>query len=943
MSDAGTRGPHGGGLVGRTTEIERAVAVAAGNALEVAVVIEGAPGIGKTVVLQAALDAAAETGALVLQTRPSEAELRMPLLGLHDLLAPVIPDALRSLSPPQRTRLEVALGIGSGTDGSVGTEGAAGSDGSGVDEGQLGVAVLNLLRGLAARRRVILAIDDLQWLDSSTAAVLDVALGRLRDADVRLLATSREGAESGRFSVERLFRDRHVLLELRGLGLGELHRLIADRLDRPLPRPALVRIHEITRGNPYHALELARSLSSGGLASSGLNAALPADVGVLLRQRIEGLPATARDVVAVVALSHRPSNENVARTLEIPMVELEARASAAVDANLLVLTDRGISLAHPLVGSAARQVVGQAGTRAIHLRLAAVVEDPDEAAVHLALGTSLPDAAVAGALEAAAARGLARGATIDAIDQLDRTIQLTPDGHVDDLVRRRLLLIRALILAGDTRRAGAELDALGVDAIGDQQMRAEAVLLLGVVQRYLGEHAAAIERYVDALRWVTDDRTRARLHLRLAWLTEWSMASALEHSDRALALLDPDGSPLDYSFALLTAARVRLHLGIAADHEAIARGEALQAAAVERDWNVSTTPIDWAIWMEDWDRGRALLDAGAHAAEEAGDETLAGALLRRRAELETWSGNLAIAAELVESAVEQAESTQQLPAIVSAKARRALVRAHLGDLEPAQREADEAFEMADGLKIPPVLGYAVAAVAAAALGRGDLSRVDAVATRGAAELDATGDIDQTAHRFASDHLEALVGLGQLDRARTLADRLRRRGDLGPRPTWSAIAARGDAGIALAEGRLEDASEQMDRALGFHGQGAVPLEHGRTLLAAAGLERRLGRRKAAAAGLATTLEIFERIGAAGWAGVARDELSRLSGGRAERHALTPSEERIATLASEGMRNREIAERLRISEKTVEAALSHAYEKLHIRSRAQLATALRERDS
>lgn len=917
-------------LVGRATEVARAIEVAVGSKPELAVLIEGAPGIGKTVVLEAAIDAAAATGALVLQTRPGEAEMRMPLLGLHDLLGPVVPEALASLSPPQRSRLEVALGIGAATDGAD------------VDEGQLAVAVLNLLRGLAARRRVVLAIDDLQWLDSSTAAILDVALGRLRDANIRLLATARPGTESGRLSVERLFRDRHVRLDLRGLDLGELHRLIADRLDPPLARPALVRIHEITRGNPFHALELARSLSADGAPGGGLNAALPADVGVLLRQRIEQLAPTVQEVVALVALSPRQSNERVARVLDIPMVELETRAGAAVDAGLLGVTDRGLSLAHPLVGSAARQVLGQAGTRAMHLRLAAVVDDPDEAAIHLSLGTSLPDKAVAGALEAAATRGLARGATIDAIDQLDRTIQLTPAGHLDDLVRRRVLLVRALILAGDTRRAGAELDSLGVDAIGDLAMRAEAVLLLGVVQRYLGEHAAAIERYEDALRWVTDTRTKARLHLRLAWLTEWSMETALEHAVRALELLDANDAPLDYSFALLMAARVRLHLGIAADHAAIARGEALQATAVERDWNVSTTPIDWAIWMEDWNRGRALLDAGERAAEEAGDETLAGALLRRRVELETWSGNLALAAELVETAVEQAESTQQLPAIVSAKARRALVRAHVGDLEPAQREADEALERADGLSIPPVLGYAAAAVAAAALGRGDLRRVDEVATRVAAELDATGDIDHSAHRFASDHLEALVGLGQLDRARALADRLRRRGELGPRPTWSAIAARGDSGIALAEGRLDDASDQMDRALAFHGREGVPLEHGRTLLAAAALERRRGRRKAAAARVAAALEIFDRIGAAGWAGLARDELSQLSGGRTERHELTPSEERIATLASEGMRNREIAAQLGISEKTVEASLSHAYEKLQIRSRAQIATALRRRD-
>ena len=921
-------------LVGRTTEVARAIEVAAGRTSELAVLIEGAPGIGKTVVLEAAIDAAAAGGALVLQTRPREAEMRMPLLGLQDLLRPVIPDALRSLPTAQRIRLEAALGIGSGADATDGTD---------VDEGKLAIAVLNLLRGLATRRRVVLAIDDLQWLDASTAAVLDVALGRLQEVDVRLLATARQGTASGRLSIERLFRDRHVRLDLRGLALGELHRLIADRLDRPMPRPTLVRIHEITRGNPFHALELARSLVSGGTQSGALNAALPADVGLLLRRRIEQLAPPAQEVVAVVALSPRPSNETVARALQIPMAELETRASAAVDADLLTVTDRGLALAHPLIGSAARQVLGQAGTRAIHQRLAAVVDDEDEAAVHLSLGTSLPDAAVAGALEAAASRGLARGATIDAIDQLDRTIQLTPEGQRDDLVRRRLLLVRALILAGDTRRAGAELDALGVDAIGDPSMRAEAVLLLGVVQRYLGEHAAVIARYEDALSWVTDTRTLARLHLRLAWLTEWSMAKSVEHADRALALLDPDDAPRDYSFALLTAARVRLHLGIRADHEAIARGEALQAAAAERDWNVSTTPIDWAIWMEDWDRGRALLDAGSRAAEEAGDETLAGALLRRRVELETWSGNLKLAAELAETAVELAESTQQLPSIASAKARRALVKAQLGDLASAERDAAEAFAMAEGFDIPIILGYAATALAAAALGKGDLQRVDEVVTRATAALDATGDVDQAAHRFHGDHLEALVGLGQLERARALANRLRRRGELGPRPTWSGIAARGEAGIALAEGRLAEASEQMDRALAFHASGAVPLEQARTLLAAAALERRRGRRKAAEAQLATALEILDRMGAAGWAARAGGERSRPSGGRTEPNALAPSEERIATLASEGLRNREIAERLAISEKTVEAALSNAYEKLQIRSRAQLATALQRRNS
>ena len=108
MSDAGAR------LVGRTAEVARSVEVAAGNAPEVAVLIEGAAGIGKTVVLQAAIDAAAATGALVLQTRPSEAELRMPLLGLHDLLAPVIPDAFGRSRHRSRPGSRPPSGSGSG-------------------------------------------------------------------------------------------------------------------------------------------------------------------------------------------------------------------------------------------------------------------------------------------------------------------------------------------------------------------------------------------------------------------------------------------------------------------------------------------------------------------------------------------------------------------------------------------------------------------------------------------------------------------------------------------------------------------------------------------------------------------------------------------------------------------------------------------------------------
>jgi DNA-binding CsgD family transcriptional regulator len=915
-------------LIGRASEVAASVGVITGTGPDLAVLIEGTPGIGKTVVLDAAIDAARAAGALVLQTRPSEAEGHMAFLGLHDLLAPALSEALPTLPAPQRARIEAAIGIG------------AAPEGDGHDEGRLAIAVLGALRSLAARRRLVLAIDDLQWLDPSSAAVLDVTLGRLREADVRVVAARREGADArGRLDLPRLFRDRVVTVRLGGLTIGELHRLLTERLGEALARPALLRVHEISRGNAFHALELARSLGPGGAPGPALRAAVPADVALLLRRRLATLPRSSRDLVTLVALSPRPSNETLARVLDITLDELDERAAAPIAAGLLSLVDRGLALAHPLVGSAARQELGQRTIQAWHRRLAAAVADDDEAAVHLSLGTTQPDENVAAALERAARRGLGRGATIDAIDQLDRTIQLTPDGHADALVRRRLLLVRALVLAGDTRRAGAVLDRLEIDDIGDPSMRADAVLLLGVVQRFLGEHVAAMARHEDALRWTTDDRLRARLHMRLAWLSEWDLARALEHAEQALALLDPAIAALDYSFVLLLTARLRLHLGLAADHDAVRRGSELQAAAAERDWNLSTTPIDWAIWMEDWPGARAQLDAAARAAELAGDETLGGALLRRRIEAETWAGGLGLARDLVETAVEQAESTQQVPAIASARARRALVLAQVGDIDAAGPEADEAYRLAEAFGSPVVLAYAATSVASVALARGQLHRVDEVLSRATAALDASGDIDHSAHRFHADHLDALIGLGELERARALADRLERRGDLGPRPTWSGVAARGRASIAAAEGDIEAASGHIERALAFHAGPTVPIESARTHVAAAEIERRRGRRKAAASELGAAIEILQAIGAAGLAGRVRRDLALLTGDRSDRHTLTPSQQRIATLASEGLRNREIATRLGISEKTVEAALGHAYEKLQIRSRAQLSAALR----
>jgi DNA-binding CsgD family transcriptional regulator len=882
--------------------------------------IDGAAGIGKTRVLDGIIERARSRGLDVLVTRPAEAEARVGLLGFHDLMDQLGSDALRALPGAHRERLEIALGLAS-----------APSDRE-LDEGLLAVAVHALLRGQARSKPLIIAIDDLQWLDASTSALLAIVLRRLRDEPVRVVATRRATINS-RLDLARIYRDRLLPVHLDGLSVGALHQLIGSRLGRSLPRPALIRLHALSEGNPLYALELARALPEGSRPVDALDATVPS-VDALLSSRVARLSRLARDVVAVVALATRPDIETIAGTLGVTAMEVERAGDAAVGAGLMVEEPWGYGLAHPLVGAATSLIVGRARRRDLHRRLAEVVADPEQSAIHRSLGTVGPDEHVAAALELAADRLMARGASVDGAELLDRAIRLTPTTESDAILRRRLSFARALLLAGDTAGAVAEFRGIGIDAISDPTSRAEAVLLLGVVQRYVGEHAAAIDAHEEALHWDISSRTRARLHLRLAWHIERDLPAALDHVRAALELLDPESAPLDVAFATLTRARLELALGIRADHEAIARGQALQGSAIGRGWDVSTTPIDWAVWMDDWQAARSLLRAATQAAEESGDETTLGFMLRRQAEVETWAGRLAVAAELADSSVERAESSQQIMAVASARARRGLIHAIAGRVEQAEEDGEQALAQANAHANPIITTYALTALAHAARLRDDLRRVDELLTRATTMLDETGDVDHAAYRFHSDHLDALVGLGDLQRARALVERVNRRGQLGPRPTWAGVAARGLAAIALTEGRQDAAAQHIALALEIHADAGVPLEAARTRLLAAEIDRRGGRRKAAAAHLRSALALADRLGAEGWAARIRRDLDRLAPERRDLTTLTPAEERIAGLAADGLRNRDIAGRLAISEKTVEGALGRVYEKLGIRSRAQL---------
>jgi DNA-binding CsgD family transcriptional regulator len=185
-----------------------------------------------------------------------------------------------------------------------------------------------------------------------------------------------------------------------------------------------------------------------------------------------------------------------------------------------------------------------------------------------------------------------------------------------------------------------------------------------------------------------------------------------------------------------------------------------------------------------------------------------------------------------------------------------------------------------------------------------------------------------------DAIEALIALGRLDEAETLLLRLERQGRTLDRPWAIATAERGRGLLTAARGDLPEARSMLERALLVHRRVPQPFELARTLLAKGEVERRAKQKRAARSTLEQALGRFEAIGAPLWAQRARDALARVGGAMPLSGELTPTEQRIAQLVADGKKNREVAEALFISVKTVEANLSRIFHKLGVRSRTEL---------
>jgi hypothetical protein len=458
-------------VIGR--EREQAVLTAFAEGLgdgPAAVVLAGDAGMGKTTLWQVAAASARARGYRVLVTRPSAADARLGFTGLGDLLADVVGEILDELPAPQADALRVALLL----------ERAGRTP---IDQRVVAVSVLSSLRVLAATRPLVVAVDDVQWLDAPTAAVLAFVWRRLRVEPVGLLLAHRASEPAAALGdVEGVRR-----IAVGPLGMDDVHQLLARRLGLIFPRPTLKRLCAVSGGNPFFALELGPAFDRyRAEIAAGARAPVPERLLDVVADRIEALPAATREAAAAAAALSEPTPTLVAA------VAGEASLGPAFASRVFELDGRRLRFSHPLLASAAYDALDPFARRALHGRLATIVPGEDEAARHLALASEEPDAAVAHALERAADHALRRGASAAAAELCEQALHLTPADALGDRHRRRIHAARHHWTAGDTAPARALLEE-AVSGAPSPAARAEALTQLGWLCAFQGDQPRAAD------------------------------------------------------------------------------------------------------------------------------------------------------------------------------------------------------------------------------------------------------------------------------------------------------------------------------------------------------------------------------------------------------------------------------------------------------------------
>ena len=883
-----------------------------------ALALEGEAGIGKSTLWRAAVEDARGRGLRVLSTRPAESERALAHVGLGDLLDGVLDDTLPALTPPQRRALEVALLVED-------------AEGGPVDQRALGVAVRSALE-LLADDGLVLAIDDLQWLDASSANALGFALRRLPESDITLVWTRRLGELEQSSAVgDALEADRIERHRVGPLSVGATHQVLRSLHAGGVPRPTLLRLHAVSGGNPFYALELARALGTDGTVRDPTQPLpVPERLEELVSARLDGFEDATHEVLVLASANARLTPAQLARAGIEP-----GALDPAFSANVIELAGGSVRFTHPLLASVLYQGLPAGERQRVHGRLAEITEDPLARARHLALSTDRPDAELAALLEAAAGMTAAQGAPMVSAELGEHAMRLTPPEHRSDLDRRAAAAARSHLAAGDVERGRALAAELAARAAPGAD-RAEALVLLAEAN----EMALAVPLLKEALLEPgAPAALRASIHQRLSLDVRFreGLDAAEAHALAAVDLAEQVGDAGLRASALGGLALIQLNAGRPGSLELAEEAYDLVSGA-EVSQAVADAAFPFAhvlLWSAHYDRARALLESLFVDWSER-DDRMAAYALWYLAMVELRTGNYAPAEQHARQSLQLAGPyVREEVASPTSLFPLTLITAHRGDLPQARELARQICRLSELHAVR--LHGPLTTLGLVELWSGNpAAAVDCF--RSAEEMtDAADGAEPTMQLWRAEQVEALLELGlvddavvrldaweatarRLDRAWALAHVTRCRGLVA--------AARGD--VAAAVNLLAEAVEQHEA----HGD---PFGRARALLALGVTRRRARQKRPAREAIELARAGFEEIGAEGWAEEARRELGAI-GGRTRSEGLTAAEQRVADLVAGGATNAEVASALFLAERTVASHLTRIYAKLGVRSRTELARKL-----
>jgi DNA-binding CsgD family transcriptional regulator len=902
--------------VGRDAEIERlrsflATARKQGGAL----LVTGEPGVGKTGLLDVASDAASSSGTRVIRAAGIEFEAGMSFSGLNQLLYPLL-DQVAQLTAVHREALTVALGLGEGPPPSSLV---------------VSNAALVLLNAVASARPLLVIVDDLHWLDRASAGVLGFVARRLDGSRVGLIGAARTGEED--------FFDHAGLPELEVEPLDDLASRQLLRAHFPDLGPTTVeRILAEAQGNPLALLELPVALGPRMRASAkALPSTLPLGrrLHSLFGSRISELPPRTRLLLLRMALDGTGDVRVLGAEFRADLRDL-APAEEARLAHLGETTHR-LAFHHPLVRATVVELAHAEERRAAHRVLAEAWSDqPERRAWHLGEASVEPDEAVAAQLEAAAARILARGDAVGCVKALTRASELSP-GTAD---RRRRLAAAAYIgadVAGDLSSASevlAELRRGEIEVEGSMQAAiAASVFLLQGGGDVTTAHRLLVG-VLDSREGVLDARDPVVADALYSLMMVCTYAGSEEMwQPFEAALARSQGIPVALGLSSKTFADPARSGEVLESLEA-----AIRPLADEADPTQIIRIGIAATYVDRLEGCRAALWRVVHDARRGGAVAsgITARILLARDELET--GHWDDAEQLAEEAIQVCEAHGYQSQIWPSRYLQAVIAAGRGEGERAEALIDELLQWTAPRGMRVGLGFACRVRALAALGRGDFETAYQLTSR----ISPPGQIAPHTPRalyVLMDLVEAAVRTGRNAQATAHVSAMQRE-NLAGLSSRLALVVGGSAAMAAPD----DASLALfQETLGLPGIGPWQFYLARVRLAYGERLRRARRTTEARVQLSEALAIFERLGARPWIDRATAELratgqTKPRAGEDVLDRLTPQEFEIATLAASGLTNKQIAERMFLSHRTVGGHLHRAFPKLGIATRAALRDAL-----